>query len=101
MSKLSSVCRPYQLPGTECLQHNRVQWQVMLHRAALLIHDMQKYYLKPLMGGGETLARPLIENVKAVRSACVAAHIPVIYTVCTPCERVEQRGLLYDFWGGG
>ncbi|MEH1828866.1 MAG: isochorismatase family protein [Nostoc sp.] len=101
MSKLSSGCRPYQLPGTECLQYNRVQWQVMPSRAALLIHDMQKYYLRPLMGESEKPGRRLIENVKAIREACVAAHIPVIYTVASPCERIEQRGLLYDFWGGG
>lgn len=101
MSKLSSGCRSYELPGTECLQYNRVQWQVAPSRAALLIHDMQKYYLKPLLAKGETPGRRLIENVKVVRETCVATHIPVIYTVCSPCERVEQRGLLYDFWGGG
>lgn len=101
MSKLSSACLPYQLPGTECLQYNRVQWQVTPKRAALLIHDLQKYYLKPLMGGDERPGKRLIENIKAVKEACIATHIPIIYTVCTPCERVEQRGLLYDFWGGG
>ncbi len=101
MSKLSSGCRPYELPGTECLQHNRVQWTVTPERAALLIHDMQKYYLRPLMGGGERPGRHLIENVKAVRETCVATNIPVIYSVASHCERVEQRGLLNDFWGGG
>lgn len=101
MSKLSSGCRSYQLPGKECLQHNRVEWSVIPKRAALLIHDMQKYYLRPLINVGEDPARDLIENIKVVKEACVATHIPVIYTICHPCEHVEQRGLLNDFWGGG
>lgn len=101
MNKLSSGCRPYELPGIECLQHNRVQWSVIPERTALLIHDMQKYYLKPLMGEDERPGRRLIDNVKAVREACIATNIPVIYTVASPCDRVEQRGLIYDFWGGG
>lgn len=100
MSKLSSGCQPYQLPGIECLQYNRVQWQISPERAALLIHDMQKYYIRPL-NKGEQPARRLIENVKAVKEASVALNIPVIYTVCHPCEHIEQRGLLNDFWGGG
>lgn len=101
MNELSAGCHPYQLPGIECLQYNRAQWSVLPHRAALLIHDMQKYYLKPLMGADERPGRRLIENIKAVREVCVVANIPIIYSVASPCEHIEQRGLLYDFWGGG
>lgn len=101
MSKLASGCRPYKLPKNQCLQFNRVEWQIESNRSAMLIHDMQKYYLKPLMTENEGPGRDLIKNIKRVKEACVASNVPVIYTVCQPCEHVEQRGLLNDFWGRG
>jgi bifunctional isochorismate lyase / aryl carrier protein len=101
MSKLASGCHPYSLPKGECLAYNRVEWDIDPDRTALLIHDMQRYYLRPLMAGSEGPGSELIENIKTVKDACVSAGIPAIYTVCHPCKRVEQRGLLNDFWGPG
>jgi bifunctional isochorismate lyase / aryl carrier protein len=101
MSKLASGCQPYSLPKDECLAYNRVEWGIVPDRAVLLIHDMQRYYLRPLMTGSEGPGRELIANIKTVKAACVSADIPAIYTVCHPCKQVEQRGLLNDFWGPG
>jgi trans-2,3-dihydro-3-hydroxyanthranilic acid synthase len=87
---------PYPLP-TE-LPDNVVDWTVDPDRAVLLIHDMQRYFVRPFH---DELGVPLVDNVAGVLDRCRATGVPVVYTAQPGGMTVEQRGLLKDFWGPG
>lgn len=91
---------PYPMPTPDELPQNRVHWRPEAQRAALLIHDMQRYFL----GFYDTEASPVTEllaNIAALRRRCKALGIPVIYTAQPADQTPRERGLLTDFWGPG
>jgi len=100
MGQLDTNCRAYQLPGAECLDFNRMTWQLDPDQVVLLIHDMQNYYLRPLIRHNPEMAAAMIANITAVKRTCVRLGIPVVYTEQRPLT-IAQRGLLYDLWGHG
>jgi isochorismate hydrolase len=67
-------------------------------RAVLLIHDMQRFFLRPFPDG---IRRQLIQNTALLRERCRALGVPVAYTMQPGGMTEEQRGLLKDFWGPG
>ncbi|MGY2061772.1 isochorismatase family protein, partial [Nocardia gipuzkoensis] len=69
-------------------------------RAVLLIHDMQNYFLRPLIAGGSPYSQ-LVANVGALRAAALRAGVPVAYTAQPGGMTEAERGLLRDVWGGG
>ncbi|MET8905648.1 isochorismatase family protein [Streptomyces sp. NPDC004538] len=89
---------PYPLPAAGDLPTPVVDWTVIPERAALLIHDMQRYFLQPLPG---PLRSELVHNTALLRERCAAAGIPVAYTAQPGGMSGEQRGLLAHFWGPG
>jgi bifunctional isochorismate lyase / aryl carrier protein len=90
----------YPMPTAAELPTNRVDWQVQPHRAALLIHDMQQYFLS-FFDPESSPVMELLENIGLLREHCTALGIPIIYTA-QPGEQTDQeRGLLNDFWGPG
>ncbi|MGW6580464.1 isochorismatase family protein [Streptomyces globisporus] len=91
---------PYPLPTEGELPQNRVSWQPSADRAALLVHDMQRYFLAPFDRTGEP-AGPLLSNVRALLDTARATGMPVVYTAQPGDMDRAQRGLLYDFWGQG
>ncbi|GAA4954361.1 hypothetical protein GCM10023224_44710 [Streptomonospora halophila] len=91
---------PYDLPSAAELPDNRADWRPDPARAALLIHDMQHYFLRPYSAGTQPLEGALA-NIAALRERARAAGIPVVYT-CKPGDvPPERRGLELDFWGRG
>ncbi len=88
---------PYDMPRT--LPANVAQWTVDPSRAVLLIHDMQRFFLRPF--GDQSPAPDLIANASLLRRTAAAAGIPVAYTAQPGGMTQEQRGLLKDFWGPG
>jgi bifunctional isochorismate lyase/aryl carrier protein len=100
VGQLETNCRTYQLPSAECLQFNRLTWQLNPHQAVLLIHDMQNYYIRPLLQHNPDTTTAMIANIAALRQACKQAGVPVVYTEQRPLT-IAQRGLLYDLWGAG
>ncbi|GAA3748677.1 bifunctional isochorismate lyase/aryl carrier protein [Spinactinospora alkalitolerans] len=92
--------QPYPLPGPEELPANRAPWRPDPARAALLVHDMQRYFLRPYPPGEQPLAAALA-NIAALRDACRAAGVPVVYTAKPGDMDPGRRGLERDFWGGG
>lgn len=90
----------YPLPSTPELPTNRVEWQVDPRRAALLVHDMQEYFLD-FYGAGSPLVDQLLLNVSRLRRACRASGMPVVYTAQPHVQSSEERGLLNDMWGPG
>ncbi|HET9168324.1 MAG TPA: isochorismatase family protein [Actinospica sp.] len=88
----------YPLPTAQDLPPNTARWTVDPARAALLVHDMQRYFLRALP---EPLRGQLIANAARLRDACAAAGMPVAYTAQPGDMTERQRGLLKDFWGPG
>jgi isochorismate hydrolase len=92
------VIEPYPLPTSAELPDNVARWAFEPNRALLLIHDMQRYFLKPLPASTRSA---LVDNVVALRAFCVAAGVPVGYTAQPGGMTERERGLLVDFWGPG
>jgi trans-2,3-dihydro-3-hydroxyanthranilic acid synthase len=88
----------YPLPAAHDLPANTATWRVEPGRAALLVHDMQRYFLRPIP---EPLHSEVIGNAARLRNACAAAGMPVAYTAQPGSMTQKQRGLLKDFWGPG
>lgn len=91
---------PYELPTLHELPSARVGWSIQPGRAALLIHDMQEYFLDIYAATSPPL-RPLLDNVARLRAACRSARIPVVYTAQPAEQSSADRGLLSDVWGPG
>ena len=86
---------------------NRVNWRVNPARAALLVHDMQRYFVRAfeLERDGQPLPDAQINiaiaNILRLLDAAHAANIPVYYTAQPPRQHPADRRLLTDFWGDG
>lgn len=91
----------YDVPSTcEALPRNKVEWKVDPSRAALLIHDMQEYFLD-FWGLDSKFVSQLVEKIKLLRAACKAVGIPVYYTAQPINQTAKDRALLNDMWGPG
>jgi bifunctional isochorismate lyase/aryl carrier protein len=90
----------YALPTVAELPTNKVQWELEPSRAALLIHDMQQYFLN-FWGEDSPLVKQVVENIANLRSYCKAQGIPVFYTAQPNNQSDEDRALLNDMWGPG
>lgn len=88
----------YPLPTASDLPERRVPWTVDPTRAVLLVHDMQRFFLRPLPIG---MADELTANVAAVLGRCREAGMPIAYTAQPGGMSEVDRGLLEDFWGPG
>lgn len=89
----------YPLPTEGELPENTARWSAEPRRAILLIHDMQRYFVRRLPGGDTRHA--LVERIAELRKRCAALGMPVAYTAQPGGMTDEQRGLLKDFWGPG
>lgn len=90
----------YLLPQAEELIANKVSWPFEPARAALLIHDMQNYFLK-FWGADSPLVNQVIANIARLRQQCDVLGIPVFYTAQPTQQSAEDRALLNDMWGPG
>jgi trans-2,3-dihydro-3-hydroxyanthranilic acid synthase len=91
---------PYAMPARADLPADVVEWGVCANRAALLIHDMQDYFLN-FFPEGESPRTDLLANVLELRLGCAEAGVPTVYTAQPGRMTEEQRGLLKDVWGKG
>lgn len=89
---------PYPLPTGDDLPDSVASWKFDPDRAVLLIHDMQRYFLRPFPAD---TARQLTDNIAAMLDRCRAAGVPIAYTAQPGSMSVADRGLLKDFWGPG
>lgn len=88
----------YPLPTEGDLPPAAVTWKAEPDRSVLLVHDMQRYFLKPFP---EPLRHDLISNAAHLRDQCARLGIPVAYTAQPGGMSDDERGLLKDFWGPG
>ncbi|MFC3484212.1 isochorismatase family protein [Amycolatopsis roodepoortensis] len=89
---------PYALPTEAELPAGRVGWKPDPARAALLVHDAQRYFLAPYAGSP---IPEMVANIAALADAARAAGVPVFYTAQPGHQAAEDRGLLTEFWGDG
>lgn len=88
----------YPMPTAGDLPANTAPWEPDPARAVLLVHDMQRYFLKPFP---DPLRGELVANAAALRRRCADLGVPVAYTAQPGGMTEQQRGLLKDFWGPG
>ena len=90
----------YALPTANDIPDNKVQWTFEPDRAALLIHDMQEYFLH-FWGENCPMMEKVVANIAALRQFCKQHHIPVYYTAQPKDQSDDDRALLNDMWGPG
>ncbi len=90
----------YALPGAADLPSNKVSWTMEPARAALLIHDMQEYFLN-FWGDNCPMMAQVVANIARLRDYCKQQGIPVYYTAQPKEQSDEDRALLNDMWGPG
>jgi trans-2,3-dihydro-3-hydroxyanthranilic acid synthase len=91
---------PYRMPGDGELPVAQVPWRPRTDRAAVLVHDMQRYFLRPFTTGQSPLTQ-LLANTARLLAAARGAGVPVLYTAQPGAMTRRERGLLHDFWGPG
>jgi trans-2,3-dihydro-3-hydroxyanthranilic acid synthase len=91
---------PYRMPGDGDLPSAAVPWRPRPDRAVVLVHDMQRYFLRPFPAGRSPLTE-LVANVGKLLAAARTAGVPVMYTAQPGGMSRRDRGLLHDFWGPG
>ncbi|NIL75140.1 MULTISPECIES: isochorismatase family protein [Rhodococcus] len=90
----------YSIPGRDEVPANVVDWELDPDRAALLIHDMQNYFIDAYADAPE-LITPVVEKISALREQASELGIPVVYTMQPGDQHPSRRGILADFWGPG
>ncbi|MEV6770300.1 isochorismatase family protein [Nocardia sp. NPDC051030] len=91
---------PYSMPTPDEVTPGGVTWSVDPSRTALLIHDMQQYFISAYDQDRDP-ARTLLANIARLRDRCHELGIPVIYTMQPGNQHPSRRGILADFWGSG
>ncbi|RUM98230.1 isochorismatase family protein [Pseudaminobacter arsenicus] len=94
------IIQPYELPTVAELPQSRGPWRVDTNRAALLIHDMQNYFVRPFIADASPLA-PATANIARLAAHCRIKGIPVFYTAQNGDQDRRDRGLQADIWGPG
>ncbi|MGC0367186.1 bifunctional isochorismate lyase/aryl carrier protein [Rhodococcus sp. 27YEA15] len=92
--------QPYAMPTFEELPPHRLKWKLEPQRAALLIHDVQHYFLSAFTSGQSPVVE-LVDHINEIRTRAAELGIPVIYTAQPGSQDRQQRGLLGDLWGPG
>jgi trans-2,3-dihydro-3-hydroxyanthranilic acid synthase len=91
---------PYRMPAPDEVPANTANWTVAPDRAVLLVHDMQRYFVR-FFPAGEQPVDALLHNIRRLRRACAERGVPVAYTAQPGAMTDDQRGLLKDIWGPG
>lgn len=89
----------YPLPSTDKLPPPSVQWTPDPNRSALLIHDMQRHFIRPF-GECEPVTA-VIANIVRLADLARKLSIPIFYTAQPAHQQPTDRALLTDFWGPG
>lgn len=90
----------YPLPSADALPAARGPWRLEPGRAALLVHDMQAYFLAAYGPDSPLLAR-VQAHIAALLAFARAHGMPVFYTAQHGNQDRRDRGLQADLWGPG
>ena len=91
---------PYPMPTRSELTAGPARWRPDPARAALLIHDMQRWFLD-FFPPGRSPTADLVANTARLARRARSAGMPVLYSAQPGRLPRARRGLLYDFWGPG
>lgn len=69
---------------------NRVNWTLDPSRAAVLVHDLQRYFFRAFAPGCPALERALAATAE-ILAAARAAGVPVFYTAQTGDQSTDER----------
>lgn len=89
----------YPHPKLDTVPQGRADWRIDPQRAALLVHDMQRYFTAPF--ASSELLEDTTRHIAMLTAAARAHNIPVFYTAQPPNQDPGDRGLLSDLWGTG
>jgi bifunctional isochorismate lyase/aryl carrier protein len=90
----------YPLPQAHELPAARAPWTLQPARAALLIHDMQRYFVDAFTPGVEPISTVLV-NIARLAAQARVAGVPVFYTAQEGHQDRRDRGLQAELWGPG
>ncbi len=90
----------YALPRADELPAPRGPWRLQPTRAALLVHDMQRYFLAAF-GDAPSPLPAVIANIRRLLDFAHAQGMPVFYTAQHGNQDRRDRGLQADLWGPG
>lgn len=79
---------------------SRAGWRLEKSRAALLVHDMQAYFVDAFVADSAPVPA-LVAHIGQLLAAARAAGIPVFYTAQHGNQDRRDRGLQADLWGPG
>lgn len=91
---------PYALPTAAELPKPKGPWRLEPQRAALLIHDMQNYFVGAFTPDAAPIV-PATANIVRLAARARALGIPVFYTAQNGDQDRRDRGLQADLWGPG
>ncbi|MGC4067116.1 MAG: isochorismatase family protein [Polyangiaceae bacterium] len=94
------VFEPYSIPDCSSWSPQRVGFRLDTDRSFLLVHDLQRYFLAPYQEEREPLPS-LLRNVHRIVEVARAARVPIAFTMQSPQQSRQERGLLWDVWGPG
>lgn len=77
---------------------NQVDWEIDPYRTVVLVHDMQRFFLKPFP---KKTRRAFTDNTTALITLARNKRIPVVYSGQDGKMTLKDRGLMGDFWGSG
>lgn len=87
-------------PPAGDLPANRAEWTLERDRAAVLVHDLQEYFLRPYATDCPAL-RTALDSTARILTAARANGVPVFYTAQQGDQDQQRRGLQKDLWGPG
>lgn len=90
----------YSLPSADEVPAASVPWTPDSERSAILVHDMQRYFMRPFNVEEAPIA-PMIDNIARLLQRSRQLGIPVFYTAQRGNQERRDRGLQADFWGDG
>ena len=90
----------YALPGADELPAPRGPWRLAPSRAALLVHDMQRYFLSAF-GDQPSPVPAVVAHIRQLLDFAHAQGMPVFYTAQHGHQDRRDRGLQADLWGPG
>ena len=90
----------YRLPDEEELPENRLPWTPDPRRAVLLVHDMQRYFVRFYQPNQPPLSEALA-RMQGLLDRCRSQGVPVVYSAQPADPAAADRMLLSDLWGPG
>jgi bifunctional isochorismate lyase/aryl carrier protein len=90
----------YPMPTDDELPPDTLRWPCRAERATLLVHDMQRYFVR-CFPPRRLPVIDLVANIARLIKIARAHDVPVIYTAQPGSMTPQERGLLADVWGPG